>query len=329
MEKSNRILVPALSFTLITSWGSLYYSFAILNRPILAELQMSAAETVGAFSLALLVWGLCAYPVGKIVDRHGGRHVMTLGSCLSAVLFLTLSQTTSIGLFYAVWIGLGVAMSMTLYEPAFAIMVATYPRTYRQWISVLTLTGGLASTVFWPLTHLLVTHLGWRSAVLVLGAIQIAVCAPLHWWVLPSGSTAAARRVDAPQPVSGQLEPESRPVEFLRAPAFWFMASCFMAFGFVTSAMAVHVIPLLEACGAAPAAAIAFAALIGPMQVSGRLAELLLGGRVPALAMGTFTVSLIPIALIALLIGRPSSVLFYVFIATYGCLLYTSPSPRD
>jgi MFS family permease len=319
MSKPHRLLVPALSLTLITSWGSLYYAFAVLNGPILAELQWRSSETVGAFSLALLVWGLCAYPTGRIVDRHGGRHLMTLGSCLSAALLLLLSHTTSIWLFYVVWIGLGAAMSMTLYEPAFAVIVAAYPSGYRKWISVLTLTGGLASTVFWPLTHLLVTHLGWRTAVLVLGLIQIVVCAPLHWFVLPSDSTMATHQVTA-QNSASETRREAAPgrTGLLRAPAFWLMAFCFMAFGFVTSAMAVHVIPLLESRGAAPATAIAIAALIGPMQVSGRFAELLLGGRVPTLIVGAFTVSLIPVALIGLLVSSSSAGLLYMFIAIYG-----------
>jgi MFS family permease len=151
-----RLLIAALSITMISSWGSLYYAFAVLVRPIRNELQWSAELTVGAYSLAVLVAGLSAYPIGKIIDQRGGRQVMAFGSALAGILFLALSQVSSVFAFYALWIGLGVAMAMTLYEPAFAVIVAVYPHAYRQRIAFLTLAGGFASTVFWPLTHLLV-----------------------------------------------------------------------------------------------------------------------------------------------------------------------------
>jgi len=95
-------LIPALSVTLVTSWGTLYYAFAVLARPIQAELGWGPQLTVGAYSLALLIAGLGAYPVGKFIDRHGGRHLMTLGSGVAAVLFLALSLVDSIFVFYAI-----------------------------------------------------------------------------------------------------------------------------------------------------------------------------------------------------------------------------------
>src|SRR5688572_9531504 len=96
---ASRALVPALSLTLLISWGSLYYAFAVLVRPLQADLRSSAAQAMGAYSVALVVWGLCAYPVGRVVDRYGGRCAMTVGSCLCALLFVVLSRTHSLGVF--------------------------------------------------------------------------------------------------------------------------------------------------------------------------------------------------------------------------------------
>lgn len=311
---TSRLLVPALSVTLITSWGSLYYAFAVLARPIQAELGWGAASTVGAYSLALLMSGVSAYPVGRFIDRHGGRHVMTLGSCLAAVLLVALSQIDSIYFFYAVWFGLGVAMAMTLYEPAFAVIVAAFPHGYRKRIGMLTLTAGLASTVFWPLTHALVELLGWRGALLVLGAIHLLLCAPLHWFMVPT----AAPKTHAPLPESALPAPSVSGLRrFVRQPTFWLIGGCFIAFGLVTAALAVHVIPMLEAQGLSAAAAVGLAALIGPMQVSGRLAEVVFGTRVPALTLGAVTMLLIPLALAILLLGA-SGPLLYVFVVIYG-----------
>jgi MFS family permease len=310
-----RGLVPALSVTLIVSWGSLYYAFAVLVRPIQTELGWAPAQAVGAYSLALLVTGLVAYPVGKLIDRHGGRALMTIGSCLAAVLLLSLSQIDSLWSFYAIWFGLGVAMALTLYDPAFAVIVAAFPHGFRKRIGILTLTGGLASTVFWPLTHALVEQLGWRAATAALGALHLALCAPLHWLTVPTRATTHHPPLPGSE-VPAPIAPGVRVL--LRRPAFWLVGLCFMAFGIVTAALAVHVLPLLESRGLSAAAAVALAALIGPMQVSSRFLEVLSGSRLPALALGAVTVALIPLALTTLLLATPTAVLLYLFVLLYG-----------
>jgi MFS family permease len=314
-----RLLVPALSLTLLLSWGSLYYAFAMLVQPLQVELRWSATSAMGAYSAALVVWGLCTVPVGRFIDRYGARWAMTLGSCLCGVLFLALSHTQSIWFFYLVWAGLGAGMALTLYEPAFAAVVQACPGAYRRRIGLLTLAGGLASTVFWPLTHVLVAALGWRDTVLVYASAHLFICAPLHWFVLQ-----ASRSGRRPTPVAGapaSLTPRSAARLAMRSPAFWLLAFSFAAFGFVTSAMATHVVPMLESTGVAPVMAIAIAALIGPMQVAGRSTELLLAGRLGPRTIGVVTVALIPVALIVLSVvsavpGVP--ILLYAFAAIYG-----------
>ena len=304
----SRLLVPALSLTLLLSWGSLYYGFAVLLPALQAELHWSPAWAMGAYSTALVVWGLCAYPVGRLIDRHGGRWAMTLGSCLSGLLFAALSRTDSLWAFYLVWAGLGVCMALTLYEPAFAVLVDAWPQAYRRRLGVLTLAGGLASTAFWPLTQLLVDALGWRATVLVFASIHLCLCAPLHGLVLP-----ASRQGRRPLP-----DPDAPARADLRSGAFRLLAFSFTAFGFVTSAMAAHVLPMLASTGATPAAALAIAALIGPMQVAGRSADLLLTGRLHPFAVGVLTVALIPLALAALWAATSTSALLYAFAVFYG-----------
>src|SRR3954463_2277457 len=178
-------VVWVLSVTQIISWGSLFYAISVLMAPIEHELGWSRDAIVGAFSLSMVCTGLAAFPVGNLIDRYGGRHVMGGGSVLAAVMLAVLSQTTSLPVFYATWIGLGIAMGAVLYEPAFTVITACFGPQARKGITALTLAGGLASTVFWPLTQALITSLGWRDALLVLAFLNLLVCAPLHWWWLP------------------------------------------------------------------------------------------------------------------------------------------------
>lgn len=312
--KPTDALVPALSLTLLSSWGTLYYAFAVMVGSMQTDLGCTPTRAMLAYSLALVVWGISAYFVGGWFSRFGGRIVMAGGSLLCGLLFLALAQVRSIEGLYAVWAGLGLGMALTLYEPAFATVVQAFPGHYRRRIVLLTLAGGLASSVFWPLTSMLMHTLGWRGAALVYGGWHLLVCAPLHGWALPR------HRRKTAQPAAGgpvESEVERHPTAFMQ-PRFWLLATCFVSFSFVTSAMATHVIPLLEFRGIESVAAIGLAALIGPLQVAGRSIDLLLGGRLRPMSMGTITVVLVPLALAALLAVPVTPTLLYVFIASYG-----------
>ena len=65
------MIVMALSLTETTSWGILYYGFSVFLPAIEQEMGWTRAQTTGAFSLALLLSGLMAIPVGRWLDRHG------------------------------------------------------------------------------------------------------------------------------------------------------------------------------------------------------------------------------------------------------------------
>ena len=172
-------VVAALGVTQVVSWGSLYYAFAVVMEEVRRDLAISSPVAVGAYCVALLVSGIVAAPVGRHIDRHGAMRAMTAGSVAAALLLAALSQVGSVIALYAVWAGLGVAMGLVLYEPAFASLALVFRADLRKAITVLTLAGGFASTVFWPLTQWLATALGWREAVLVLAGLNLFLCVPL------------------------------------------------------------------------------------------------------------------------------------------------------
>ena len=289
---SSRLLV-ALGVTQIVSWGSIYYAFALLLEPLQRDLGAGKGEIAGAFSGALLVSGLCAAWIGRTIDRLGGRGTMTLGSLAAVVLLVALSQVRSLPGLYLIWIGLGAVMAATLYEPAFVVVAQVYRLGYRRALTVLTLFGGFASTVFWPITTWLIERYGWREAVLWLAAINLLICVPLHFALLPKTSGAAAT---APQAKGGTAR-----LQLWGDRRFRALTLAFLAHYVVVSAIAAHLISLLLARGMSLAAAAGVGALIGPMQVAGRVVEfgasrwLTVGqvGRVAAIA--------IPMSLLALL----------------------------
>jgi MFS family permease len=292
--------VWALSVTEIVSWGSIYYSISVLLPSIEAEMGWNRDWIIGAFSLGLLLGGAGAYPVGACIDRYGGRMVMTAGSIAGGILLLLLARTHSLLEFYLLWAGLGLTMSMVLYEPAFAVITQCFGSQARKGITALTLTGGFASTVFWPLTQYMIAAVGWREAVLVLALLNLLVCAPLHAIFLPASSNTARPAAVAGRPPS----PGMRTVVTANMLAF--------------SALSIHLIPLLSERGYGMDDAVWIAALVGPMQVAGRIGEFTIGARYRATQVAIFALALLPVALLCLNYSVSAWMVILLFVVPYG-----------
>jgi MFS family permease len=309
-------VVWALSVTQIISWGSLFYAISVLIAPIERELHWSRDAIVGAFSLSMVCTGLAAFPVGNLIDRYGGRYVMGGGSLLAAAMLALLSQTTSLPVFYATWIGLGLAMGAVLYEPAFTVITASFGIDARKGITALTLAGGLASTVFWPLTQLLITSFGWRHALLVLAVSNLFICAPLHWWCLPRTGANTPKDKVAAGNESARGAPRIRQIVLTRT--FMLLALAFTTNMLAFSAMSIHLIPLLNERGFTMTDAVWLAAIIGPMQVVGRIGEYTVGARFRATQVAMLAILLFPLALLVLRFAGLHWGLVLCFVTLYG-----------
>ena len=303
-------MLIALGITQIVSWGSIYYGFALLLEPLQRDLGAGKEAVAGAFSIALLASGLVSIRIGRTIDRLGGRGVMTLGSLAAAVLLAALARVESLPALYAVWAGLGVAMAATLYEPAFAVIAQVFAIGYRRALTVLTLFGGFASTVFWPLTTWLIEHFGWRDATLWLALINLAVCVPLHGWLLP--------RAGVPRTAGETTTTGRAPARPWRERRFQALALAFLIHYVVVSAVAAHLIALLLARGLAPAVAAGIGALIGPMQVAGRIVEFSASRWVHAGQVGRIASILLPASLLALWLADGSIAMLALFAVLYG-----------
>ena len=258
-----------LSLGQLISWGSIYYLFALIMLPIEQEMGLTRAQSSLAFSLALLVEGVLAYPVGRWLDRGHERLVMTAGSVLLGLCLLAHSfVTTKLG-FYVAWSCIGAGMAATLYNPAFAIVTRRFPADFRRAIITLTFLGGLASTIFLPTTAWLISSGGWRHALWVLAALHLLIVAPLHFFLLANAPRAAAvLPQDAIAATSGSPQNLSH---HLQSAPFLLLGLFVILTMAVTAALPTHIISLLRELGLREAWAIAIPASVGLVQVLGRL----------------------------------------------------------
>ncbi len=267
----------AIAETII--WAAIYYSFPALLLTWEQDLGWSKTELTGAFTASLIVSALCAPMVGRLIDRGFGRFVFMGGMILGAVLLCALSQVTQIWQFYAIWIGMGAAMSGCLYEPCFAIITRSFGGDAKRAITLVTLVAGLAGTVSFPSAHALVELVGWRMTVLVFAAAMVVITGPLLW----IGCRAADRMAEGHAFVPSRKTRHA--LRVLKTFTFWALALSFAMLALHHGMMINHILPIFDERGIAKEAAVLAISMIGPMQVAGRLAMMAAERHVSTMAI--------------------------------------------
>jgi len=310
-------IVIALAITETVSWGIIYYAFTVFITAMETDLHGSRTEITGPFSLALLVMGAMAYPVGVWIDKHGARALMTVGSILASVLVFAWSRATDVQMLYPIWFGLGVCGACVLYEPAFAVVTVWFSVNRAKALAIITFAAGLASTIFVPLSTALMKGLGWRTSVAILAVLLAVVTIPLHALIL------RRRPADGPEHHINPKPPQRGKTlsTALHSRFFWLLTAAFGLAVLGSNAIRVHIIPYLTSSGLdADSAALASGA-IGVMQVAGRAVFAPLERRLSIRGMLLLIFALHALAIVGLLISTSTwMILFFVvaFGTSYG-----------
>jgi MFS family permease len=298
-----------LSVAQLITWGSVFYTFALLVGPLERELGMSRAQSSLAFSLALFAEGVFAYPVGRWIDRGHERAVMTGGSLVVALGLALHGWVDSTAAFYAVWALLGAGLAATLYTPVFSVVTRRFPQDFRRAIITITFLGGLASTVFIPLTAWLIDALGWRHALWVLAALQLGICVPLH---------AVLLRGAPPPRAPAQRTGAASPRALLRGAPFLLIGVFTVVMMGIQAALPPHMISLLREGGLPEGWVIAIPASVGVLQVLGRLLLYFFEHHFDLHQANRLIPCLVPLALAALLAAAAHPLAALLFVLLYG-----------
>lgn len=257
--------VIALGIGQCVNWGVLYYAFAVLVVPLQRELGVDTWVVTGAFSSALLMSAALAPTVGRWGDRGRAAVVMQAGGFIAVLLLVTWALVPSVVALYLVWAGLGLCMAATLYEPAFIVVGRAHddPTTRLRALALVTLFGGLASSVFLPVTAVLVAVVGWQGTVVALaGALTVSTCAT-RVLVLRDSPPAP------PRPTVEDVVPQSS-VGTIDRWRFGFLTASFAASSLASAAFTTNLVPALGEQGVSPRTAAMLGGLIGVMQLPGR-----------------------------------------------------------
>lgn len=334
-------MVLGLSITELTSWGALVYTFSVFIVPMHAQLGWSPAQLNGGYTAGVAVSGVAAIPVGRWLQRHGARGLMTTGSLLAVAALAGWSRARTLPEFYACFVVAGLAMAATLYEPAFAVTAAWFTRRRASAVLALTISGGLASTVFVPLAGRLLAAHGWRGTLIIFAAIMAVVTLPIHAFLLRRWPSDLGLHPDgtAPDPHQPQHAPPRRSRAPRREPAWddtaitfrasfrWIVVSM-MANTAGKLAVAVTLVAYLAGRGYSLSRATLAAGAVGLLQVAGRLATTWLRGRIPpdraAIALFTAQGLALPVPLLTSGHGPAATISVAILVVFFG-LAYGMP----
>jgi MFS family permease len=315
------LLVATLAASETTAYGVLAYAFGVFLLPMQQELGWSRTALTGAYSLAIIVSGVAAIPVGRWLDRHGARALMTTGAGAASLLVFAWAQVSDLAAFYAIWVGIGLAMAAVLYEPAFAVIASWYRDAAQRNRALLGLTviAGFASVIYVPLAGWLVQTHGWRHALVVLAALLAVLT------VLPNATLPGRRPDQLDRPADGRGtvptaadEPAGVPLRrALGDQALWWLAAALVAATLATTTVTVHLVAYLHEQHYSAAFAAAWTGLLGAGSVGGRILVTVLGRRWP-LATVTAVVFAGQALAVALLLGLPGPAGVVGFVALFG-----------
>ncbi len=260
----------------------------------------SPAVLIGGFSCALLVNGFAAPRIGRLIERTGGREVLAAGSVVLAAGLALMAAVPTLTGWYAAWGLMGIGMALGLYDAAFATIGRLLGAGSRPVIVGVTLMGGFASSIGWSMGWL-VDLAGWRQTLLIYAAINLLVNLPLELWLIPRAAPAAP----APQGTDGRTEGALPPGML---GMFVLLAVFFSIRSAMTTAFSVHSLALMQGVGLSAAGAVAALALIGPAQVGARIVEWFFGRHVSAMTTSLIGALLLPLGVVALLLGGPAAV---------------------
>lgn len=315
MTVNRALMLLAIGETIV--WAGTYYLFPALLLRLEAAEGWSKTGLTAAFTAAVIVSGLIAPKMGRLIDRGHGPRLLAVSGLSAALLVAALPLAPNLLVFGLAWVLIGAAMGGCLYEPCFALVTRARGAEARRGITLISLIAGFAGTVSFPLNHVVSEAAGWQGATSFFALLMVGIGVPCLWF---GARYLEQQRLPPPMPARPKDDkPQTTPWRrALQSPVFWGIASGFALMGLVHGVIISHILPIMQDRGVTSDTAVLAASMIGPMQVLGRLAMLAFERHVGSHAITTASFVAVSIAVVSLLSASVSPMLLVLFVVLHG-----------
>jgi MFS family permease len=315
-----RTSVVLLGAVTVGAYGLVLYGFGAFVAAIRDDTGWSNGAISAAFSIATLTGGVVALGTGRLLDRFGGQPVMGTTLVAGSALLVASSYAEDARQFVLAWGAGGAIITAGLfYNTTMAITARiTTPTERTRAYTWLTVIGGLASPIAFPLAGAFVEAWGWRAAIRAMVAFMVICTVPAVAFVRADRDVL---RTSVPDDIDGFADIRSA----LASPIVrrWLVACSAALAGLV--AIQVHHVAAIEATGVSVGLASTLAGIRGLLSLPGRAGAASLTNRVgvvTALRIAYVTMSVGTVALVA----AGSIAWVWIFVVLNG-LAFGSISP--
>lgn len=261
-----------------------FYTIGVFAPIFAQQFGWSFAAIFGGLSLlagAVLIVGPF---FAALIDRFGARMVASISLPCLGLSYMTLAASNgSIKQYYISWLAIAI-FGLGATPVVFTRVINNAFEERRGLALGIVLSGaGLFAFLVKPLAQLLIETVGWRVAILIIGAMPIVIACPLVLWGfarLPSRAAGLRPTVNkAPEGMTAREAFSSR--------HFWLLAIVFIPMSLAIAAPLPNIENILRSLGLSPRDVVQLASLVGIAAVAGRLLGGVLADRFWAPAVGT------------------------------------------
>jgi len=306
------VLVLVCGAIILTLGLGIRASFGLFLQPMSTDLGWGRSHFSFAMALSNLIWGLAQPFFGAWADKKGaGRVVAVSGLLYAGGLALMPFSTTPLMLDASAGLMVGLGLSGVSFGVVLGVVGRAFPPERRSLALGIASSGGsFGQFLMLPFGQLLISTLGWQTALLVLAGTILATV-PLAAAMMEGRRPAAT---GAQQSLGEALR------EAGAHSGFWYLTAGFFVCGFQVAFISVHLPAYLLDVKMTPAVGATALALIGLFNIAGSFVAGYLGGRFSKkyLLSGIYVLRAVIIALFLVLPVSPLTV--YLFSAGIGFL---------
>ena len=300
------------------------YCFSVFLKPLMQEFHAGRAAISLGFTLHLLAAAFSAPLVGWLIDRHGCRKVILIGTAIfGSILLANWAFSVSLGRFYLFCMLLGVALHSVGPIPYGAIVSRWFDRKRGLALGLMMLGIGLGAILMPAFAQQLIARFGWRAAYAILGSAVLLIAMPIvtillrktpeELGLLPDGAPQQKYASQSSAALQGLSARDA-----YQTGTFWLLVCAFFLVSASVQGCVIHMVALLGDRGLSAKTAALGSSLVGVAVLIGRVGTGYLLDRVfaPRLAAGIFGGTFIGIALLWL--GAQSVVFAGAFLVGLG-----------
>ena len=252
-------LLGAGTLVMVMQGGLYAYGFPAFFVPLAATLGTSRGALSLAFSFTRLESSLLGPIEGYLIDRFGPRGIMYIGMALLGLSFILFSFVNSLLQFYFVFPIIALGASLSGFLPVITAVNNWFSR--RRGLATGICSAGVnVGGVLVAIVALTISLYGWRTTAVIIGVVILLLGFPLAammrhkpypYGYLPDGDDPDVRREFSSEGGQSDAEetPDFTPMQALKTPAFWFIASAHGFSLFIVGSVSIHQIPLLVDAG--------------------------------------------------------------------------------